>query len=127
MIQKFDFPNLQPLTEVQRENKMLDMVHQAVGQAFVNHAPVMTHTMHNAVIKTLGEGAFQSYTGPCYMQPGQMNFAPIRSTTATDPSALGSRPEENTGPMFSQSVGTTVPPQMGPVFTTSPLITGMVQ
>ena len=27
VIKKFDFPTLQPLTEVQRENKMLDMVH----------------------------------------------------------------------------------------------------
>ena len=75
VVRKFDFPTLQPLTETQRENRMLDMVHQAVGQAFVNHAPVMTHTVHNAVIKTLGEGAFQGYTGPCYMQPSQMNFA----------------------------------------------------
>ena len=75
VVKKLDFPTLQPLTETQRENKMLDMVHQAVGQAFVNHAPVMTHTVHNAVIKTLGEGAFQGYTGPCYMQPSQMNFA----------------------------------------------------
>ena len=54
VFKKFDFPTLQPLTETQHENKMLDMVHQAVGQAFVNHAPVMTHTVHN----TLGEGAF---------------------------------------------------------------------
>ena len=27
VIKKFDFPSLQPLTEVQRENRMLDMVH----------------------------------------------------------------------------------------------------
>jgi len=31
VIKKFDFPTLQPLTETQRENKMLDVVHQAVG------------------------------------------------------------------------------------------------
>ena len=31
VIKKFDFPTLQPLTETQRENKMLDAVHQAVG------------------------------------------------------------------------------------------------
>ena len=66
VIKKFDFPTLQPLTEVQRENKMLDMVHQAVGHAFVSHAPVMTNIVHNAVIKTLNEGGFQGYTGPAY-------------------------------------------------------------
>lgn len=63
VIKKFDFPTLQPLTEVQRENRILDMVHQAAGHAFVSHAPVMTNTVHNAVIKTLNEGGFQGYTG----------------------------------------------------------------
>ena len=74
---------------------MLDMVHQAVGQAFVNHAPVMTHTVHNAVIKTLGEGAIQGYTGPCYMQPNKMYFAPMGSTVAIAPLASGSRSENS--------------------------------
>ena len=87
MVNKFGFPILQPLTEVQRENRMLDMVHQAVGHAFVNHTLVMTNTVHNVVIKTLVECAFQGYTGLCYMQPGQMSFAPIGSTAATAPSA----------------------------------------
>ena len=31
LIKKFNFPTLQPLTETQRENKMLDAVHQAVA------------------------------------------------------------------------------------------------
>jgi len=60
VIKKFDFPTLQPLTEVQRENRILDMVHQAAGHAFVSHAPVMTNTVHNAVIKTLNEGGFRA-------------------------------------------------------------------
>jgi hypothetical protein len=64
VIKKFDFPALQPLTEAQRENKMLDAVHQAVNHAFINHAPVMTHTVHNTVVKTLGERAFKGYEGP---------------------------------------------------------------
>jgi hypothetical protein len=45
---------------------MLDAVHQVVNHAFINHAPVMTHTVHNAVVKTLGEGAFKGYKGSCY-------------------------------------------------------------
>ena len=75
VVKKLDFPTLQPLTDAQRDNKMIDMVHQAVGQAFINSAPVMTKTVHNAVLKTVG--ATQGYLGPCYMQPNQMGFAPM--------------------------------------------------
>jgi len=95
VVKKFDFPTLQLLTEAQCDNKMIYIVHQAVGQAFINSAPVMTHTVHNAVIKTLGEGTFQGYMGPCYMQPGQMNFAPMGSTVAIAPLASGSRSENS--------------------------------
>ena len=42
VVKKFDFPSLQPLTEAQHDNKMVDMVYRAVGQAFINSAPVMT-------------------------------------------------------------------------------------
>ena len=45
------------------------------------------------------------------------------STAATDPLASGSRPEGSTGPMFSQLAGTTVPPQIDPVFMNSAPIT----
>jgi hypothetical protein len=106
---------------------MLDMVHQAMGQAFVSHAPVMTNTMHNAVIKTLSEGSFQGYTGPCYQQPGQMNSAPIGSTTVTPPSAPLSQSEGGNGSTFPQSINTTLPPQFGPVFTNSPPFITSVQ
>ena len=54
VVKKFDFPTIQPLTEVQLENQMLDMVHHVVGHAFISHSPVMTNTVHNAVVKTLG-------------------------------------------------------------------------
>ena len=66
VVNKFGFPSYQSLTEVQRENRMLDMIHQAVGLVFVNHAPVMTSSVHNAVFKTLYEKGYQGYTGPCY-------------------------------------------------------------
>jgi hypothetical protein len=68
VIKKFDFPAFQLLTEIQGENRMLDMVHQAMGYAFVSYAPVMSNTVHNAVIKTLSGGASQGYIGPCYQQ-----------------------------------------------------------
>jgi len=127
VVKKFDFPTLQPLMETQHENKMLDMVHQAMGHAFVIHAPVMTHTVHNAVIKTLGEGMFQGYSGLCYMQPGQVSFTPMGSTATTAPSASFSRPEGRSGPTFSQPPRTTLPPQTDPIFTNSLLITTSVQ
>jgi len=57
VVKKFNLPDVQSLTEVQRDNKIFDMVHQAVGQAFVNYGPVMSHTMHNAVIRTLNGSA----------------------------------------------------------------------
>ena len=40
VIMKFDFPTLQPLTETQRENKMLDAVHQAVGMLLLAMIPL---------------------------------------------------------------------------------------
>lgn len=124
VIEKFDFPALQPLTEVQRENRMLDMVCQAMGHAFVNHAPVMTNTVHNAVIKTLSEGTYQGYTGPCYQQPGLMNFTPVGSATVTSPSALQGGNNSSTAP---QPMGTTLPAQFNLVFTNSPLFITSVQ
>ena len=55
VVNKFDFPNLQPLTETQRENKMIHTVYQAVGQAFIKSAPAMGNTVHNTVVKTFAE------------------------------------------------------------------------
>jgi hypothetical protein len=103
---------------------MLDMVHQAVGHAFVSHAPVMTNTVHNVVIKMLSEGAFQGYAGPCYQQPGQMGFAPIGSATITPPSVSSGG---GIGSMLPQPINTTLPPQFNPIFTNSPPFTTSVQ
>ena len=66
MIKKFDFPTLHTFTEAQREDRMAHMVHQAVGQAFISHGPVMTNSVHNAVVKTLQDGGLQGFMGPAY-------------------------------------------------------------
>ena len=58
VVRKFDFPSLQPLTEAQRDNKMIDTVYQAVGQEFIKSATVMGNTVHNAVVKTFAESTF---------------------------------------------------------------------
>ena len=65
VIKKFDFPAIQPLTEAQRENRVLDMVHQAVGHTFVSHAPIMTNSVHNAVVKALHEGGITRIHRAC--------------------------------------------------------------
>ena len=104
VVKKFDLPNVQPLTDVQRDNRMLDMVHQAVGQAFINHGPVITHTVHNAVIRTLNGSAGQDYVGPVYHQPNQFNFAPVGSTTVVPLSASSSQPANATLPPQTSGV-----------------------
>ena len=80
VVKKFDFPSLQPLTEAQPENKKIDTVHQAVGQAFIKSASVMGNTVHNAVVKTFAEGTFPGCVGPSYIQTDQMNFAPLETS-----------------------------------------------
>ena len=97
MIKKFDLPALQPLTEAQRENRILDMVHQVVGQAFVNHSNVMTNSLRNAVVKTLHEWGLQGYMGPPYQQASQMVFAPTGSATAVPPIVPQSQTEGSIG------------------------------
>ena len=87
VVKKFDFPSLQPLTEAQREKKMIDPVYQAVGQAFVKSATIMGNTLHNAVVKTFAEGTFLGCLGPCYIHPDQMNFAPLETAMAAALSA----------------------------------------
>ena len=74
VIKKFNIPSLQPLTEVQRDNKMMDAVGQAVAQAFIKSSTVMGNTVHNAVVKTFVEGMFPDCMGPCYIQPDQMQY-----------------------------------------------------
>ena len=46
VIKKFNLPSFQPLTEAQRESKMIDAVGQAVAQAFIKSAT--SHGQHSA-------------------------------------------------------------------------------
>ena len=65
VIKKFNLPSFQPLTEAQHDNKMMDVVGQAVAQAFIKSATVMGNMVHNAVVKTFAEGTFPGCMGPC--------------------------------------------------------------
>ena len=42
VIKKYNFPNLPPYNESQKEDWMIHQMNQAIGHAFVNHAPIMT-------------------------------------------------------------------------------------
>ena len=91
VIKKFNLPSFQPLTETQRDNKMIDAVSQAVAQAFVKSATVMGNTVHNAVVKTFAEGTFPGCMGPYYIQPDQMQYIPMEVSMAAALSALIAR------------------------------------
>ena len=67
VINKFNLPSFQSLTEAQHESKMIDAVGQAVVQAFIKSATVMSNTVHNAVVKSFVEGMFPGCMGPCYI------------------------------------------------------------
>ena len=90
VIKKFDLPSFQPLTEAQRDNKMMDVVGQAVAQAFIKSATIMGNTIHNAVVKTFAEGMFPGCVGPCYKQPDQMQYVPLEVSMAVALSAQNS-------------------------------------
>ena len=90
VIKKYDFPTLSPYDEVQKKDRMVHMVNQAVGQAFINHASIMANSVHNIVLKTLQEGRLLGFMGPAYQQASQMIFAPTGLATASpliDPQA----------------------------------------
>ena len=93
IITKFNLPSFQPLTEAQRDNKMIYAVSQAVEQAFVKSATVMGNTVHNAVVKTFIEGTFPGCMGPCYIQPDQMQNIPLEVSMAAALSAQNSQAE----------------------------------
>ena len=93
IIKKFDLPSFQPLTEAQRENKMVETISQAVAQAFIKSTTVMGNTVHNAVVKTFAEGTFPGCVGPCYIQLDQMNYVPLEVSMAVALSAQNSQTE----------------------------------
>lgn len=48
---------------------MVDMMHQAIGHAFVNNANIMTNSFQNAMVQGLKERVALTFAGPCYHQP----------------------------------------------------------
>ena len=69
---------------------MIHQMNQAIGHAFVNHAPIMANYVHNAVLKTLQDRGTPGLVGPAYQQASQMVFSSTGSAIGTsqiDPQA----------------------------------------
>ena len=64
---------------------MVHLMNQAIGQAFLSHAPIMANSVHNAVLKTLQDRGMLGFVGPAYQQAIQMVFSPTGSATETSP------------------------------------------
>ena len=111
------FPTLPPYDESQKEDRMVHMMNQAIGQAFMNHALIMANSVHNTVLKTLQDRGILGFVGPAYQQASQMVFAPTGSATKTsliDPQAQIEGDIGNTQP-----ISTTASSQFSPVYTSS--------
>ena len=66
VIKKYDFPTLPPYDESQKEDRMVHLMNQAIGQAFMSHAPIMANSVHNAVLKTLQDRGMLGFVGLAY-------------------------------------------------------------
>ena len=117
MIKKYDFRTLPPYDEAQKEDRMVHMVNQAVGQAFINHASTMANFVHYAVLKTLQEGGLLGFMGLAYQQGSQMAFTPTGSATATPSTNPQAQAEGDIGATWP--IGTTTSSQFAPVYTNS--------
>ena len=54
---------------------MIHQMNQAIGHAFVNHAPTMANHVHNAMLKMLQDKGTPSFVGLAYHQASQMVFS----------------------------------------------------
>ena len=68
VIKKYDFSTLPPYNELQKEDRMIHQMNQAIGQAFANHASIMANYVHNVVLKTLQDRGVLGFVGPAYQQ-----------------------------------------------------------
>jgi len=127
VIKKFDLPFFQPLTEVQRENKMMDAVGQAVAQAFIKSETIMGNMVHNAVVKTFAEGTFPGCMGPCYIQPYQMQYIPLEVSIAAALSAQNSQAGTSNSQAPPQVTTATSMVTADPIYSTTPPIATSVQ
>ena len=96
---------------------MIHQMNQAIGHAFVNHAPIMANHVHNAVIKTLQDRGVPGFVGPAYYQGSQMVFSPIGSAPGT--SQIPPQAPADEGVIDAQLISTIASSQFPPVYTSS--------
>ena len=96
---------------------MVHMMNQAIGQAFLSHAPIMANSVHNAVLKTLQDRGMLGFVGQAYQQASQMVFSPTGSATDTSPVDPQAHANENI--VDAQPISTAAPTQFPPVYTSS--------
>ena len=118
VIKKFDLSSFQPLTEVQRENKMMDAVGQAVVQAFIKCTTVMGNTVHNAVVMTFAEDTFQGCMDPCYIQLDQMQYVSLEVSMAAALSASNSQTGTSNSQAPPQTTTTALTATTDPIYST---------
>ena len=124
VIKKFNFPSFVPYEEAQKD-RMIHQMNQVIGHAFINHAPLMAHHIHNAVLKTQQDRGTPSFVGPAYHQASQMVFSPVGSAPGTSqihPQALADE-----GVIDAQPISTVVSTQIPPVYTNSTPMTAYAQ
>ena len=97
---------------------MIDVVSQAVAQAFIKSSTVMGNTMHNAVVKTFTEGTFPGCMGPCYVQLDQMNYVPLEISLVAALSAPNSQPEASNNQASTQATTATSAAPTAPIYST---------
>ena len=96
---------------------MVHLMNQAIGQAFLSHALIMSNSVHNAVLKTLQDRGMLGFVGQAYQQASQMVFSPTRSATDTSPVDPQAHADENT--VDAHPISTAAPTQFPPVYTSS--------
>ena len=106
---------------------MMDAVGQAVAQAFIKSATIMSNTVHNAVVKTFAEGMFPGCMGPCYIQPDQMQYTPLEVSMAAALSAPNSQAGTSNSQTHPQVATTASAVTTDPIYSTTPPIATSVQ
>ena len=96
---------------------MIHLMNQAIGHAFVNHAPIMANHVHNAVLKTLQDRGTPGFVGPAYQQASQMVFSPTGSAIGT--SQIHSQAQTDEGVLDAQPISIVASTQFPPVYTNS--------
>ena len=96
---------------------MIHQMNQAIGHAFVNHAPIMANYVHNTVLKTLQDRGTPGFMGPAYQQASQMVFSPTGSAIGT--SQIHSQAQTDEGVLDAQPISIVASTKFPPVYTNS--------